>query len=271
MSVDNASAIGNDVGLEAQRQRRLLQALWQRDAGALEPWLRESPQRATRGLAAYRANAGGLAERALTAAFPTLAELVGAESFAALARAFWQRHPPQRGDLAEYGEQLADLIADDSQLADEPCLADAARLDWAVHRCEAAAESGAAQGLDALADGDPALLRIVLAPGTTLIESRWPIVAIWQAHRATAAADRFAAVRAAFACQQRDNALVWREGWRVHVEALPDPPARFTRAVLYGHNLAQALDAAGDDFQFEPWLLQALQQGWLAAVQRTEA
>lgn len=265
-------AIGTE--LEAQRQRLLLRALWQRGSDADAPllaWLRESPQRTAQGLAAYRSNGAALAERALGAAFPTVAQLVGEESFALLARAFWLRHPPQRGDLAEYGQALPEFIADDPQLADEAYLADAARLDWAVHRCEAAADALAPTGLDLLAEAEPTQLRIALRAGTALLMSRWPIVAIWQAHRPSAGADRFATVRAAFAQRRSEHALVWRDGWRPRVDALPDAPARFTRALLDGLSLATALQLAGDEFSFEPWLLQALQQGWLAAVQRVAA
>ncbi|MBI3368911.1 MAG: putative DNA-binding domain-containing protein, partial [Burkholderiales bacterium] len=80
----------SSIELEAQRQRLLLRALWQRgDAdgdASLRAWLRESPQRAAQGLAAYRTNGGALAERALGAAFPTVLQLVGEDSFALLAR-----------------------------------------------------------------------------------------------------------------------------------------------------------------------------------------
>ena len=151
---------------EALRQQMLLRALWA-DArpGVVAGWLRDAPPRAARGLQAYRANAGALAERALTAAFPTVAQLVGEESFAALARALWFAQPPQRGDIGSWGEGLADFIAAAPQLADEPYLADVARLDWAVHSAEQAAERGPATGLERLAEADPADLLLRLAEG----------------------------------------------------------------------------------------------------------
>ena len=69
---------------EALRQQMLLRALW-RDArpGVVAGWMRDGA-RFARGLAAYQANAGALAERALGAAFPTIAALLGDESFARL-------------------------------------------------------------------------------------------------------------------------------------------------------------------------------------------
>lgn len=252
---------------EAQRQALLLRALWRQvpDA-ALAGWLRDEPARAARGLSAYRSNGAAIAARSLAAAFPTVAQLVGADSFDALAAAFWLACPPTRGDLAEHGAELPAFIAADAQLADVPWLADSARLDWAVHRAEAsadAAESGA--GLERLGTDDPATLALRLTPGTTLVESRWPIATLWQAHRSVAE-DRFAAVRDALAEGRGETALVWRAGWRAQVAALPAADAAFTRALLAGQPLAMALDSAGAEFDFEPWLLDALRHGYLASV-----
>ena len=91
---------------EALRQQQLLRTLWRRgDEPALLLWLRESAERAGHGLAAYRGNTAAIAERALAAAFPTVCQLIG-DSFGSLARALWQRFPPQRGDLAQFGHAL---------------------------------------------------------------------------------------------------------------------------------------------------------------------
>lgn len=252
---------------EALRQQRLLAVLRaQAPLDTLSGWLRGPPARAQRGLQAYTANAGALAERALSAAFPTIAELVGAGSFAALARAFWQAQPPERGDVAQWGGALPGFIAAAAQLADEPCLADVARLDWAVHLAELASDADrAAQGLEQLATADPDRLRLQLAPGTALVSSTHPVATIWQAHRSSAT-DRFAPVRQAFALGAAEHGLVWRQGYRAQVTALPEAAAGFTHAVLAGRSLGQALAGAAPDFDFETWLLAALQQGWIAAA-----
>jgi hypothetical protein len=53
----------------------------------------------------------------------------------------------------------------------------------------------------------------------------------------------------------------------VHVAPLNGPAAaRFTQAVLDGRPLGEALACAGTDFDFEAWLVHALQQQWLVAV-----
>jgi len=250
---------------EALRQQMLLRALW-RDArpGVVAGWLRDGP-RFERGLQAYRANGGALAERALAAAFPTLVQLLGDESFAALARAFWQAQPPVHGDVAEWGAALPAFIADAEQLAAEPYLPDVARLEWAVHEAERAADGATPSGLERLADGDPAALRLLLQPGCAVVSSAHPVVTLWLAHRSQAE-DRFEPVRAAFDAGAGEHAFVCRRGWKAEVQALDPPAARFTSAVLAGRDLAAALSEGGDDFLFEPWLLAALQGGLLAAV-----
>jgi hypothetical protein len=253
---------------EALRQQQLLRALWRRgEEAALQLWLRESPQRAEQGLAAYRGNAAAVAERALAAAYPTVCQLIGDESFAALARTLWHRLPPQRGDLAQFGDGLPAWIESDPQLASEPYLADVARVDWAVHGIEQAADVEAPpHGLALLGEAEPSQLRVVFRPGLALVPSRWPVVAIWHAHRRDDE-DRFAAVRGAFAAQVQETALIARHGWRAQVEAVDAPTATFTAALLRGTNLADALEAAGDSFAFGPWLQRALAHGWLQAVE----
>ena len=257
--------ISPDIERELARQQALLRTLWRDDnAASLRPWLATPPERFDRGLQAYTANAGAAAERALAAAFPTVAPLLGEEPFAALARAFWQARPPVRGDLAEWGAELPAFIADSEQLADEPYLADVARLDWAVHAAERAADGPATpQGLERLADTDPSALRLVFQPGSALRVSRFPVVAIRVAH-ASSASDRFEPVRAALAAGRGEVAWVWRQGWRARVRALAPADAAFNAALLAGSTLGAALDAAADDFDFGVWLTAAIQQGWLA-------
>lgn len=252
---------------EALRQQLLLRALW-REPGAplaLRGWLASTPQ-ADEGLAAYRGNAAAVAARALAATYPTVAALLGDDAFAALAQHLWREHPPARGDLAEWGDALPAFIAGQESLAGEPYLADAARLDGAVHRASRAADAPSTPaGLDRLAQVDTAALRLQLAPGSALVHSRWPVASIWQAHQRSDDA-RFDGVRAAFAAGRGEAALVVREGLPVRVHALDEADAAFTRALLDGATLAAALDRAGPAFAFDCWLARALSQRWLAAV-----
>lgn len=257
---------------EALRQQQLLRTLWRHGSEPqLAPWLCESGERAAQGLAAYRSNAAAIAVRALAAAYPTVQQLVGDESFAQLAHAAWHRFPPQRGDLAQFGAALPAWIELDPQLASEPYLADVARVDWAVHTIEQAADiEQPPAGLALLGELEPAQLRLRLRAGLALVASRWPVVTIWQAHR-RADEDRFDAVRAAFAAQAQETALVARDGWRAEVEAVDAPTAAFITALQRGDDLAHALSQVGDALAFDQWLQRALANQWLQAVEPVAA
>ena len=252
---------------EARRQRALLDAL---AAGTMEAALSkaatssvaERGARLVGGLQAYRANADALAERALGAAYPTLQALVGAADFARLAREHWRRQPPERGDLGAWGERFPAVLERHPAFAAYPYLADCARLDWAAHVCERAADAALDAGsLALLQSGDPARLRLLPMPGTAVLRSRWPIVTIRAAH--AAAEPDLDEARIAIAQRRGESALVVRAGWRAAVHPLDEVSAAWMEQLLAGCTLASALDQAGDRFDFAAWLAQALAGGWL--------
>ena len=259
---------------EQLRQQMLLRSLWTGSSpSGLQGWLAQ--QRADgqarpnqRGWLAYVANAHASAERALASCFPTVQQLMGEESFAAMARAYWHDSPPQRGDLAWLGEGLADFIGRSTQLAAEPYLADVARLEWVLNRCEAAADVQAdLTTIALLADQDPQRLHLQLAPGTALIASNHPIVSIWLAHHQPLDPQNpFAAVREAFELGLGEHALVWRQGWRARVQAVDSETATFVSAVLGSRSLGQALNSVGTDWRFDAWLEVAVSQGMLSRI-----
>ena len=258
---------------EAQRQRALLDAF---AAGTIEARLSHATaaavaQRGARlvgGLQAYRVNADALAERALAAAFPTVQALVGATDFARLAREHWRLEPPERGDLGTWGSSFAAALERHRAFAAYPYLADCARLDWAVHVCERAADAALDAGsLAVLQSGDPARLRLLPLPGTALLRSSWPIVTIRAAHAAVE--PHLEDARIAIAQRRGESALVVRTGWRAAVQPLDEAGAAWMEQLLAGHTLDIALEQLGDRFDFAAWLAQALAGGWLLGA--TEA
>jgi hypothetical protein len=265
---------------ELARQQALLAALWRMPGGtcgALQACTRSARAGDERGLQAYRANAGAAAERALASSFPVLQALVGAESFAALARAFWHARPPARGDLAWLGAELADFVAHDPQLADVPYLADVARLEWLVARAECAADApGSAPerlaSLQVLADFAPGELTIALAPGAAVLRSAWPVASLWHAHRPEAPPAALDAARARVAACRGETVFVCRPEWAVRVEEVDEASACFLEALVDGRDLAHALAAAmrvDADWSFEAWLARAIGAGWMAGARQT--
>ena len=251
---------------ELDRQRALIGAILAPRADAATLDLNETGERAVRGLAAYRANAEALAERALGAAFVSIRAMLGDEDFAHLAAEFWRAIPPPRGDVGEWGADFAGWLQAHPAMVRWPYLADCARLDFALHQNERAADARVdTDSLALLGEGDPQHLRLALMPGTALVSSRWPIVTIHRAHQSGTDAD-FALARDAIERECTQHAMVWRDGWRATVTELAAPEAAWTASLLAGANLASALDSAGTGFDFAKWLAHAIQQRWLKGV-----
>ena len=254
---------------EHRRQQGLVRRLLMPGACAIPPGLR--PGRLERGLSAYDTHAAGAAERSLAGTYPTVQAMLGMEPFGRLSQVLWTAHPPLRGDLAAWGDELPQFLANDASLDEWPYLSDCARLDRAVSRCASSAD--AVIDLSALArlgDTDADRLRLDLAAGATVIDSLYPVVTLWHAHRAADVSGHLSAARAALAEGRAECAFVWRAGWRPQVSLIDTAAAQFVMALCDGASLGEALGRAGEAFAFEPWLVSALQDGWLTRVHMTE-
>ena len=260
----------------AASQQALLETLFARPASdvarttdaELDVWLDRSHPQSLRGLSAYRANGHAMAERALLAAYPVVAAVLGAESFAMLARALWHRRPPERGDLARWGSELPAFVQDDPQLTELPWLADVARVEWARHRaaCEDDRWPDPTSFALLLQAQESDGLRLVLAPGLTTVQSQWPIASVVTAHLDAEATLDQAWRRCAEGV--RETALVWRQGLRPRIASIEPAAATLLRLLQAGADLPGALEgacavaeASGDGFDFSAWLSTAVQEG----------
>ena len=249
-------------------QQALLQAvLGQRDSKALAAcWRAPNPAHeklARRGLLAYVANGEALAERALSAAYPVLTQLIGIENFAPVARHYWRTCPPERGDMGCWGSTLAAFIETAPQLVDEAYLGDVARVEWALHLAATAPDREpdmASFGL--LASGDTTRLTLMLAPGFALVSSPHPVVSIVQAH--LTGSPTLAEAGRRLSAGTAECALVWRKGYRPMLRSC-DAAGQF---VLTGFAAGLALDEViaglGDRepaFDLGAWLEQSVQSG----------
>ena len=251
----------------AHEQSLLLQTLF---GGSQNQHLRACLHRhqAQRGLQAYQANGLALAERALTAAYPAVAQLIGEESFGPLAHHFWRQYPPLRGDMAEGGAELADFLEAAPQLADEPFLGDVARIEWALHRASTAADSVSDLPSFALLS-ESSSATLVLSAGVAGFASQYPVVSLVNAHIMSEPS----LIQAAALLQSgaAEYALVWRQGFKPRVRTSSAAEHELVRALQAGLTLENALDAAleepaSDAFDFNQWLGQAVQTGLVIAA-----
>ena len=126
---------------------------------------------------------------AMQSTFPVIEKLAGDAWFEQRVRRYQLQFPSRCGDLQYVGSRFAEFLRAELAGTDFEYFVDVARLEWAYQEVLIAAES------DVL---DPAVLgavaaedyeRLVFAPRTALrlIESPYPVLAIWQAHQPGAA------------------------------------------------------------------------------------
>jgi hypothetical protein len=226
------------------------------------------------GLRAYQINAQATAQRVLASTYPTIAAMLGADTLSALALILWQQQPPSSGDLGDWGSALPDLLDAHPDLKPWPWLADSARLEWARHVCECAADAELDAGsLQRLGDTAPEHLYLQLKPCIQVLPSSWPIVGLWEAHRLPADQQQAAATQV-LSQAPVGSAVVWRHPWLVQMLCLTGAQADWMARLSANTaspqntalNLADMLDQALPDFDFTIWLTQALSQGWLWRV-----
>jgi hypothetical protein len=257
----------------AQQQSDLLNAIFTTNNIATQPintLARGMKISFFRGLQTYQANAHASALRSLHTAYPVIAQLIGVDAFDHLAHDFWAQHPPIRGDLAQWGSELAEFIATISALQTEPFLSDVAKAEWALHTAATAADQAADLATFVLlTEQDASALTLQLAPGTALIHSNYPIASVLTAH--LYAAPSFVEVGQKLRQTVPEIALVWRQGLRPMVASCTTGEAAFISHLQAGKSLLAAIVATSTDdfandllnFDFNVWLSKAVQSGLL--------
>lgn len=217
------------------------------------------------GLRAYQLNAQATAQRVIAGHFPTLQAMLGPDTLKALALILWHETPPERGDLGEWGAALPALIDNHPDLQAWPWLADCARLDWARHQCERAADTPLdTSSLNLLAEAEPEQLHMALKPCVQLLSSNWPVMALWEAHQGPAEGHEEAA-RLALQGGSTGDVVIWRNPWLLQMAPVDPAGAQWMTALIEQRDqpLSRLLDHAPAGFDFSTWLNQAVAQGWL--------
>lgn len=190
----------------------------------------------------YRNNFLISLSEALKANFPVTLRLVGADFFAQAARAFVLKAPPARPCLFEYGEGFPEFLESLPELATLPYVAEMARFELArigAYHAPAEALLGEAEIArvppEALAD-----LPIRLAAHVRLLNLRYPVAALWEAHQAAepdlAALDMAPRPHGLLVCQPQHALAVLQ---------VPSDAQLFLSAARQPTTLAQAAEACG--------------------------
>jgi hypothetical protein len=186
----------------------------------------------------YRNNVTvGLIE-ALAQSFPAVRKLVGAEFFAALARAHLRAHPPATPLMMFFGEAMPAFLERFPPVRHLGYLPDVARLELALRQSYHAADATpvAPDRLQAIAPEALMTARLAFAPAVRLLRSAWPVHAIWMANM------RGTAPPAAVTPQ---DVLIVRPAFDAEPLLLPEGGAAFLAALMAGVRLGAACESAG--------------------------
>ena len=201
-------------------------------------------------VAVYRRNVLANLAGALAATYPVVRRLVGDAFFDEAARRYALAVPSTSGDLNDYGARFDAFLAEYGPARDLDYLADVARLEWALHESDRAADAPPLDlaALSKVAPGGEGGVRLALHPAVRLVASAHPVLAIWEANQPgrdgtpdrPSAAERVLVRRGDYNAEAR---LVDQAGWNLLV------------ALQRGATLDAACDALGDEAHRLPDLL----------------
>jgi len=188
----------------------------------------------------YRNNVAASLTRALEVGFPVVRKLVGDEFFGAMAVIFLRAHPPRNRQLALYGGDFPEFLANFSPVAHLGYLPDVARLEQALRDSYHAADSTGAplDTLTSLTEAQLLQARIGLAPSLRVLRSDWPIYAIWAANTRGGPAP----------VMHGEELVILRPEFDPEPHLLSPGGAAFLTALQADKPLIEALAATGEGF-----------------------
>lgn len=204
---------------------------------------------------------------ALEAAFPVVKRLVGEDFFRVAADRFLHRHPPTLPRLSAYGVGFPDFLAGFAPAASLPYLPDVARLEWA--RIDSYFGPGSDDRIDparlhAVSESALPAMRFWPHPSLRLLTSPHPIATIWSLNQ-----PQHATVPA-IDLTRPEAARVLCAGRHVRVDALAPAGFAFLDALARGLPLAAAAAVVDPSFDLGAALLDALRDGALIGIIRSD-
>ena len=175
----------------------------------------------------------------LAARYPVIRRLLGAPSFRAAARRFMLSEPRSGPIPRSYGDGFPCFIRSLGKAAHIEYVADVAELEMLRHRAKYAAHAEllGTQALSSLRTKRLGELRIFLHPTVCLVQSRFPIVTIWENNRTD---DGDGMIERWIG----EAAIVSRPFLKVEVRRLPSGGHAFLRALCERKTVAMAAELA---------------------------
>jgi hypothetical protein len=175
--------------------------------------------------------------KVVAARFPSVRRLLGEDCFIESIRRFIAAEPPRSPLLLDYGDGFPHFLR---SIGDDACIADIADLEAARGKAYHAADAASLppQAFAAIPADHLAGLRLTFHPSVSLLQSRFPIVSLWQANQE---ADDVALREG-----RPEAALIARPMLEVEVWNLPPGGFAFLTALRRGATMGEAADAAAN-------------------------
>jgi hypothetical protein len=220
-------------------QRAFCSAMLSGDAACMKDSVRDAGIPAEQRLQIYgnSSRIGFLA--AMQATYPVIKQLAGEQWFEQRARHYQLLFPSRSGDLQYVGSSFAEFLQAELAGTDFEYFADVARLEWAYQEVLIAADSATFDlaELGTVAANDYECLMLTPRSALRLIESAFPILAIWQAHQPGANSIEIRLDAGA------SRVLLTRHTDHVELRELPPATAALLEQCLRGVVLGAAVDA----------------------------
>lgn len=212
----------------------------------------------------YRRSCNETQTAALRTTYPAVLALVGDAFFDQAARSYRHAHPSRSGNLQAFGDDFSKYLATAPGCRSLPYLPDVARLEWLRQRAilAPAAASISPEALGAATRETAESLRIVLHPSVHWLDSRYPVLAIW--NYALRPADENLVLG-----KDGENVVLWRDEGEVAMDAVNPASFACIAAVAQGLTLGEARSAAESidhDFDLDACLESLVAHGLVAGV-----
>jgi len=245
----------------AAQQRALLQAIVTQQSN--DALLRTLPGRAPL-LRIYQHAYTARLAGALRDNVGVLPQVMGDESFDALALAYIAAHPSRHPSIRWFGDRLAAFMAAHDELVPHPALIDLARMEWALRSAFDAAGAAAleAAALRSFAPGDWPRLVFDTLPSVQLLEMAWAVEPVWRAMQGVGPGDEPALPEPV---EHRHALLIWRRGLENRWRSLDLSQAELLRAALAGRPFGELCTIAAGQVGEAQAAASAVAtlQGWL--------
>lgn len=224
-----------------------------REASAFQSWFASAmtadriPKQTPPSFAVYRNTwLKGLLD-ALDANYPTVAMILGADQFEAVALQFARGHPARTPVLALYGAEFPGFLSRQTVADDIPYLRDVAALErlWTESFFASEAVGLESSRFATLRPAEMLGLRLPVHPATRFARFETPAVTIWQAHRAEGAFDELEPEWRA------EHALITRHGMSIAVALVEEATHRLLLEIKSGSTIDQTIAATAEAFPNE--------------------